>query len=167
MEQQKGRFLKTSNQEPREAETVHCLLQQWHARTFCMHTVRASMARNGHILITYNLLFIDCAPLRSLSKPYSPSCNQDSSATPIAHVKSEGSQGSTPLITAVIGGWGITWDDVLSWVWLSFSHWRSRLASLAVTGQTQVRFLVVTVLSVLTIEFASRHDQDAFPWSTM
>jgi len=26
---------------------------------------------------------------------------------------------------------------VLSWVWLSFSHWRSQLASLAVIGQTQ------------------------------
>ena len=79
-----------------------------------------------------------------------------------AHAKSEGSQGSTPLIMEMIGGWGITWDDVLSWVWLSFSHWRSRLASLAVTGQTQVRFLVVTVLSVLTIEFASRYDRDTF-----
>ena len=43
---------------------------------------------------------------------------------------------------------------------LSFSHWRSRLASLAVIGQTQVRFLVVTVLSVQTIEFASRYDRD-------
>ena len=92
-----------------------------------------------------------CAPLRPCPNLTSPSCNQNSSATPTAHAKSEGSQGSTPLITAVIGGWGITWDDVLSWVWLSFSHWRSRLASLAVTGQTQVRFLVVTVLSVLTI----------------
>jgi hypothetical protein len=37
----------------------------------------------------------------------------------------------------------MTRDDVLSWVWLSFSLWRSRLASLALTGETQVRFLVM------------------------
>jgi hypothetical protein len=34
-------------------------------------------------------------------------------------------QGSTPLIMEMIGGWGITRDDVLSWVWQSFSLWRS------------------------------------------
>ena len=51
---------------------------------------------------------------------------------------------------ATDGGVGGVLDHGL-WVWLSFSHWRSRLASLAVTGQTQVRFLVVRVLSVLTI----------------
>jgi hypothetical protein len=30
-----------------------------------------------------------------------------------------------PLIMEMIGGWGITRDDVLSWVWQSFSLWRN------------------------------------------
>ena len=57
---------------------------------------------------------------------------------------------------------GVLHAASLSVCHVSFSHWRSRLASLAVTGQTQVRFLVVTLLSVLTIEIASSDDPDTF-----